>query len=259
MEISRWLIKVIQALLILGKVVVLLLRGRLHRRNTIEQMTIVGTGSLTITVITALFVGAVFTIQVAKEFINFGAQQAIGGVLAIAITRELAPVLTAIIIAGRIGSAFAAELGTMEVTEQIDALYILRTDPLDYLVTPRLVACVLMIPLLTIVSLLTGLSGGMIIARSLYGISQNTFLDSVQRFLTTWDVITAMIKAGVFGALIASIGTTWGLTTTGGAKGVGESTTSAVVTSLLAIFSSNFFLSWILFGELGNTLSEQIG
>jgi phospholipid/cholesterol/gamma-HCH transport system permease protein len=259
MEISRWLIKVVQALLILGKVVVLLLRGRLHRRNTIEQMAIVGTGSLTITLITALFVGAVFTIQVAKEFINFGAQQAIGGVLAIAITRELAPVLTAIIIAGRIGSAFAAELGTMEVTEQIDALYILRTDPLDYLVTPRLVACVLMIPLLTIVSLLTGLGGGMIIAQSLYGISQNTFLDSVQRFLTTWDVITSMIKAGIFGALIASIGTTWGLTTTGGAKGVGESTTSAVVTSLLAIFSSNFFLSWILFGEIGNTLSEGIG
>lgn len=259
MKITRWLIKVIQSFLILGKVVILLLRGRLHRRNTIEQMAIVGTGSLTITLITALFVGAVFTIQVAKEFINFGAQQAIGGVLAIAITRELAPVLTAVIIAGRIGSAFAAELGTMEVTEQIDALYILRADPLDYLVTPRLVACVLMIPLLTIVSLLTGLGGGMIIAQSLYGISQNTFLDSVQSFLTTWDVTSALIKAGVFGALIATIGTTWGLTTTGGAKGVGESTTSAVVTSLLGIFSSNFFLSWVLFGEIGSTLSEGIG
>lgn len=160
MKLTQWLVKLIQALLILGKVTVLLLRGRLHRRNTIEQMAIVGTDSLTITLVTALFVGAVFTIQVAKEFINFGAQQAIGGVLAIAITRELAPVLTAVIIAGRIGSAFAAELGTMEVTEQIDALYILRTDPIDYLVTPRIVACILMIPLLTIVSLITGLGAG---------------------------------------------------------------------------------------------------
>ncbi len=259
MQLIQWLTKLIKSFLILGKVVVLLLRGRLNRRNTIEQMAIVGTGSLLITLITALFVGAVFTIQVAKEFINFGAQQAIGGILAIAIARELAPVLTAIIIAGRIGSAFAAELGTMEVTEQIDALYILRTDPLDYLVTPRLVACVLMIPLLTIVSLLTGLGGGMVIAQSLYGISQTTFTDSIRRFLTTWDVISAMIKAGVFGALIAAIGTTWGLTTTGGAKGVGESTTASVVTSLLVIFASNFFLSWILFGGIGSTLAGQIG
>ncbi|MCA1904933.1 MAG: ABC transporter permease [Cyanobacteria bacterium M5B4] len=258
MKLTQWLVKLIQALLILGKVTVLLLRGRLHRRNTIEQMAIVGTDSLTITLVTALFVGAVFTIQVAKEFINFGAQQAIGGVLAIAITRELAPVLTAVIIAGRIGSAFAAELGTMEVTEQIDALYILRTDPIDYLVTPRIVACILMIPLLTIVSLITGLGGGMVIAQSLYGISRITFVDSIQSFLTTWDVITSMIKSAVFGALIAAIGTTWGLTTSGGAKGVGESTTSAVVTALLAIFSSNFFLSWMLFGAIGNTLSRGI-
>ncbi len=259
MKLTQWLIRVAKSFLILGKVVILLLKGRLHRRNTIEQMTIVGTDSLIITLITALFVGAVFTIQVAKEFINFGAQQAIGGVLAIAITRELAPVLTAVIIAGRIGSAFAAELGTMEVTEQIDALYILRTDPLDYLVTPRLVACVLMIPLLTIVALITGLGGGMVIAQGLYDISRVTFLDSVQSFLTTWDVISSLIKAGVFGALIATIGTTWGLTTTGGAKGVGESTTSAVVTALLAIFSANFFLSWILFGQVGSALSKGIG
>lgn len=258
MAILRWLLKLLQSFLVLGKVVTLLLRGRLHRRNTIEQMAIVGTGSLVITLITALFVGAVFTIQVAKEFINFGAQGAIGGVLAIAITRELAPVLTAVIIAGRIGSAFAAEIGTMEVTEQIDALYLLRTDPLDYLVTPRLVACVLMMPLLTIVAIFTGLSGGMVIAQGLYSISRETFLDSVQRFLATWDIVSAMIKAGVFGALIAAIGTTWGLTTTGGAKGVGESTTAAVVTSLLAIFSSNFFLSWVLFGAIGSTLSRGL-
>lgn len=98
----------------------------------------------------------------------------------------------------------------------------------------------------------------MVIAQSLYGISRITFVDSIQSFLTTWDVITSMIKSAVFGALIAAIGTTWGLTTSGGAKGVGESTTSAVVTALLAIFSSNFFLSWMLFGAIGNTLSRGI-
>lgn len=259
MQLLNWILKLFRSLLILGKVVVLLLRGRLHGRNTLEQMSAVGTESIMITFITALFVGAVFTIQVAKEFINFGAQQAIGGVLAIALTRELAPVLTAVIIAGRVGSAFAAELGTMEVTEQIDALYILRTDPLDYLVTPRILACVLMMPLLTVISLLTGITGGMLIAQNMFDISRFAFLDSVQSFLSTWDIITALIKSAVFGGLIAAIGTTWGLTTTGGAKGVGESTTSAVVTALLAIFSTNFFLSWVMFGEIGNTLSEGIG
>jgi phospholipid/cholesterol/gamma-HCH transport system permease protein len=140
----------------------------------------------------------------------------------------------------------------MRVTEQIDALYILKTDPIDYLVIPRVIACSLMLPLLTIISLVTGLLGGLFISDSLYGISYSLFLQSAQNFLETWDLISSMLKSLIFGVLIAIIGCSWGLTTTGGAKGVGQSTTTAVVTSLLAIFVANFFLSWLMFQGTGN-------
>ncbi len=233
-----------------------LLTGKIHRRNTLDQMALVGPASLLIALVTAGFVGMVFTIQVSREFINLGAGSAVGGVLALALCRELAPVLTAVVLAGRVGSAFAAELGTMQVTEQIDALYVLKTDPIDYLVIPRVIACCLMLPILTVLSLLTGLGGGLLIATSLYGISQTTFLDSVQNFLSVWDLCSAPIKGVVFGALIAIIGCSWGLTTTGGAKGVGQSTTTAVVTSLLAIFISNFFLSWVMFQGMGSAVLQ---
>jgi len=157
-----------------------------------------------------------------------------------------------VVVAGRVGSAFAAEIGTMRVTEQIDALYILKTDPIDYLVIPRVIACSLMLPLLTIISLVTGLLGGLFISDSLYGISYSLFLQSAQNFMETWDLISSMLKSLIFGVLIAIIGCSWGLTTTGGAKGVGQSTTTAVVTSLLAIFVANFFLSWLMFQGTGN-------
>lgn len=212
----------------------------------------VGPDSLIIALVTAGFVGMVFTIQVAREFINFGAVTAVGGVLAVALTRELAPVLTAVILAGRVGSAFAAEIGTMRVTEQIDALYVLDTDPIDFLVIPRLIACCLMLPILTILALVTGMAGGSLIATNLYGIPQSIFLTSARNFLNPWDIFSALIKASVFGALIAVIGSSWGLTTTGGAKGVGKSTTAAVVTALLAIFVTNFLLSWVMFQGTGS-------
>ncbi len=247
-----WLQRMIAAVFLAGQTVVHLLKAKINRRNTLEQMAVVGPDSLGITVVTASFVGMVFTIQVAREFLDFGAGQAVGGVLALALTRELAPVLTAVVIAGRLGSAFAAEIGTMKVTEQIDALYILKTDPIDYLVLPRVLACCLMLPILTIIFLITGIIGGLIVSNSLYGISQVVFLDSIQNFLEIWDLCSALIKAIVFGGLISIIGCSWGLTTTGGAKGVGQSTTTAVVTALLAIFIANFFLSWIMFQGLGS-------
>jgi hypothetical protein len=156
----NWFQRVGSSFLLAGQVTLHLLRGRIHRRNTLEQLAAVGLESLLIVLITAVVISGVFTIQLAREFINFGASSLIGGVLAIALARELTPVVTAVILAGRVGSAFAAELGTMKVTEQIDALYLLRTDPVDYLVIPRVVAAGLMLPVLTILSLLTGLVGG---------------------------------------------------------------------------------------------------
>ncbi len=239
-----------------GQVLVHLLRGKIHRRNTLEQMAAVGPDSLFIALVTAIFVGAVFTIQVAREFINFGAGNIIGGVLSVALTRELAPVLTAVVLAGRVGSAFAAEIGTMRVTEQIDAMLMLRTDPIDYLVIPRVLACCLMLPILTLLSLVTGMFGGLIIATNIYNMSDTVFLESARNFLGIWDIFSAMIKACCFGIFIAVIGCSWGLTTTGGAKGVGQSTTTAVVTALLVIFVSNFFLSWLMFQGAGNALLQ---
>ena len=244
--------RIIGALFLAGQVVIHLLRGKIHRRNTLEQMAIVGPDSLTIALVTATFVGMVFTIQVAREFLNFGAIRAIGGVLALALSRELAPVLTAVVLAARVGSAFAAEIGTMKVTEQIDALYILRSDPIDYLVIPRLIACSAMLPILTIISLIMGLVGGIFVADLFYDISQTTFIESIKNFIQIWDLVSALIKAVIFGALIAIIGCNWGLTTSGGAKGVGESTTTAVVMSIIAIFITNFFLSWLMFQGLGS-------
>lgn len=244
--------RLLSAFFLGGQVIYHLLQAKIHRANSVEQMSFVGPASLAIALITALFVGMVFTIQVAREFIYFGATTAVGGVLAIALTRELAPVLTAVVLAGRVGSAFAAEIGTMKVTEQIDALYILKTDPLDYLVIPRVVACGLMLPILTIISLLMGMVGGMIVANSLYDIPTSVFLDSVRNFLKTWDLIACMLKSVVFGAIIAIIGCNWGLTTTGGAKGVGQSTTASVVISLIAIFITNFILSWLMFQGTGS-------
>lgn len=240
------------AILLGGQVVIHLLRGKIHRRNTIDQMAVAGPESLLIALVTAAFVGMVFTIQVTREFINFGAGSAVGGVVALALTRELGPVLTSVILAGRVGAAFAAEIGTMRVTEQIDALYMLKTDPIDYLVIPRVIACCLMLPALTLLSIVTGLIGGLLIATNLYNLPQSVFLDSARSFLNTWDLLSAMIKASYFGAMIAVIGCSWGLTTTGGAKGVGQSTTASVVTALLTIFISNFFLSWLMFQGSGS-------
>jgi phospholipid/cholesterol/gamma-HCH transport system permease protein len=251
-NLQIWLERLAAAFFLGGQVFLHILQGRIHRRNTLEQMSMVGPASTTIALVTAGFVGMVFTIQVAREFIHFGATTTVGGVLAIALARELAPVLTAVVVAGRVGSAFAAEIGTMRVTEQIDALYMLKTDPIDYLVVPRVLACTLMLPILTLLALLIGMTGGLFISYSLYDINPTVFLKSVQNFLQLWDVFSALIKSLIFGAVIAVIGCSWGLTTTGGAKGVGQSTTTAVVTSLLAVFIVNFFLSWLMFQGTGN-------
>lgn len=250
-----WLQRLTAAIFLGGQVIIHIISRPIHRRNTIEQMAAVGPESLLIALVTAVFVAMVFTIQVAREFINFGASTAIGGILALTLARELAPVLTAVVIAGRVGSAFAAEIGTMRVTEQIDALQMLKSDPVDYLVIPRVIACALMLPLLCVLSFMTGMGGGLLVATSLYGISTSVFMNSAQSFLTTWDLVSALIKSVIFGSLIAVIGSSWGLTTTGGAKGVGQSTTTAVVTSLLSIFVANFFLSWAMFQGTGSAFA----
>ena len=246
-----WIQRSWAAVLLTGKAIFFLLMRKLDFGSSLEQMMVVGPESLLIALVTSAVIGMIFTIQVAREFLQLGAGSAVGGILAIALARELCPIMMAVVVIGRVGSAFAAEIGTMKVTEQIDALYMLNTDPIEYLVIPRLVACCIMLPVLCILSLFAGLAGGLIVAQSIYDISPSVFLDSIHNFLYVWDILSGPIKGFVFGALIAIICCSWGLTTIGGAKGVGQSSTAAVVTSILAIVVSNLFLSWLMFQGLG--------
>lgn len=225
----------------------LMILGRIHWRNTLTQMAFIGVDSLPIALLTALSVGMVFTLQIANEFIRYGATSVIGGVAAMAIVRELGPTLTGVVFAGRVGAAIAAELGTMKVTEQIDALISLATDPVRYLVVPRILACAAMLPLLAFLADVVGIAGGYFVATSLKGITSAIFLESVRDLIGPPDVLKGLLKAAIFGWVVAIVGCWKGMSTRGGAQGVGAATTNSVVVSLITIFVSNYFLSTLLF------------
>jgi phospholipid/cholesterol/gamma-HCH transport system permease protein len=171
----------------------------------------------------------------------------VGGPFALAFCRELAPILTASILAGQVGSAFTAEIGAMRISEQIDALYVLKTDPIDYLVIPRVIGCCLMVPVLTVFSLVIGVLGGMFAAAQLYHVDPEAFLSSIQKILSLTDLFVILLKGFVFGMIVAVNSCSWGLNVTGGVRGVGAATTSAVVTTWIAIFVVDFAISLALF------------
>lgn len=221
--------------------------GKTHVKNTYEQMVRIGVDSLPVSLITAFFVGMVFAVQIATEFTKFGAGKMVGGVMAIAVARELAPSLTAVVLAGRIGAAIAAELGTMNVTQQIDAMNALGTTPLRYLVIPRFIAASVMFPVLTVFADLVGFFGAYLVSVYLVNINPVGYMETAEQFMKISDVTGGLFKAVIFGAMISIIACYKGLNTKNGAKGVGESTTSSVVTSLIAIFIVNYFLSIALF------------
>lgn len=242
----------------LGSIVILagntartILQGRIHARNTFQQMAFIGVESLPIALLTGLSVGMVFTLQIANEFIRFGATTVIGGVSAIALVRELGPTLTGVVVAGRVGAAIAAELGSMKVTEQIDALLAMAADPIRYLVAPRVIACILMLPLLAFLADFVGIAGGFGVAVGVKGISSEVFLTSLQQLLKPDDILKGMLKAMIFGAVVGIIGCYQGMNTSNGAQGVGKATTDAVVYSLITIFVTNYFLSSWLFPGSG--------
>ena len=252
-----YLWRTLAALMIGGQVVVRILQRRVHVKNTLQQLESVGPRSLGVCLLTASFVGMAFTIQFVREFARLGLTRAVGGVLSLALSRELSPVVTAIVVAGRVGSAFAAELGTMQVSEQTDTLRVLRTDPVDYLVTPRVIACSVALPILTLISFTIGMAASVLLAESVYNVSANIILDSAKKALQPWDFISTIIKSMVFGGIISVVSCAWGVTTLGGAKGVGESTTSAVVISLVWIFIADFLLSWCFFHGAGDALKRM--
>ncbi|KAL9266162.1 TRIGALACTOSYLDIACYLGLYCEROL 1, chloroplastic-like protein [Drosera capensis] len=244
----------LSVLILAGQVIIRTLKGKVHWRNTLQQLERAGPKSVGVCLLTAAFVGMAFTIQFVREFTRLGLNRSVGGVLALAFSRELSPVVTSIVVAGRIGSAYAAELGTMQVSEQTDTLRVLGTNPVDYLITPRVIACCVALPILTLMCFTISMASSALLADGVYGVSINIILDSAQRALRSWDLISAMIKSQVFGAIVAIVSCSWGVTTMGGAKGVGESTTSAVVISLVGIFIADFALSCLFFQGAGDSL-----
>ena len=217
--------------------------GRFSFKNLLDQMSRIGVDSLSMVAITGISTGAVLVVQIGYQFAQMGAQSYVGGVVSLAMARELAPILTSIVVAGRVGSAIAAEIGTMKITEQIDALETLATNPVDYLVVPRFWGCAIMLFMLTIFTNVVGMIGGSIVAVHQIGLTLISFRDSILHMLMIQDLMGGLFKAMIFGGIIAIIGCYKGFTTEGGAEGVGQSTTSAVVVSIMMILAVNYFLT----------------
>tara|TARA_B100000427_G_scaffold6109_1_gene5718 strand:+ start:3309 stop:4070 length:762 start_codon:yes stop_codon:yes gene_type:complete len=216
-------------------------------QKVIHQVYMLGVKSLPITIITSIFIGMAFTLQIVREFEKFGANFMLGGIVGLAIWRELAPLLTGVAVSARIGAAIASELGTMRVTEQVDALKALSQDPVKYLVAPRIIAVMIMMPLLVGVADAVGFMSGFVVGVPMANINPNAYFNSALTMLDSFDIIGGLIKALVFGFLIGIISCFEGLNTKAGAKGVGISTTRAVVSTIISIFIVNFFLSYVLF------------
>ena len=225
-----------------------LMRMRIRFIETISQCYFLGLQSISIVILTSLFTGMVISLESAVQAVQFGFGSFVGGAVAFASVRELGPMLTAVVVAGRVGSAIAAELGSMVVTEQIEALTSMGLEPTRFLVVPRLLAMLVMLPLLTIFADVVSVAGGMWIAQTYAHISFDSFISSARQSIGFEDVVKGLVKSLVFAVIIALIGAYQGLSTRGGAAGVGKATTGAVVISIIMIFVSNFVLSFVLFG-----------
>uniref|UniRef100_UPI0019D61A89 MlaE family ABC transporter permease n=1 Tax=Teichococcus aerophilus TaxID=1224513 RepID=UPI0019D61A89 len=205
--------------------------------------------SLPVVSLTAVFTGMVLALQSYSGFSRFGAESAVANVVVLSITRELGPVLAGLMVAGRIGASFAAEIGTMRVTDQIDALTTLSTNPMKYLVAPRLLAGALAMPLLVVVADILGVMGGWLIGTAKLGFGSASYLNSTLNFLEPMDVISGLVKAAVFGFLVALMGSYHGYNSKGGAQGVGAATTAAVVSSSILILALDYVLTEMFFSR----------
>ena len=223
-------------------------RGKINTIDLFDQLMEAGPGSFLIVLITGVAAGSVFNIQVAKELSSMGAGSTVGGVLAIGLAREIAPLLTATLLTGKVATAYAAQLGTMKVTEQIDAITMLRTDPVEYLVVPRLIAMVVMAPVQCLLFFAVAIYSGQITSTEFYNIPPDVFWNSVRTWLQPDDLPFMLIKAVVFGLQIAVLSCGWGLTTSGGPKEVGTSTTGSVVMILVTVALMVVVLTQLLFG-----------
>jgi phospholipid/cholesterol/gamma-HCH transport system permease protein len=246
--LPRWLSRLLSSLLIGGQAVSAMARGRINVNDLIQELMEAGPASFLIVVITALAAGTVFNIQVVAELSKQGASAAVGGLLSLGLAREIAPLLTATLLTGKVATAYAAQLGTMKVTEQIDAITMLRTDPVEYLVVPRVLAMVIMAPVQCLLFFWVGIWSGQVSSTWLYNIPPSVFWNSVRTWMNTDDLPSMLLKAVVFGLQIAVLSCGWGLTTRGGPKEVGTSTTGAVVMILVTVALMDALLTKLLFG-----------
>ncbi|HUU69180.1 MAG TPA: ABC transporter permease [Planctomycetota bacterium] len=212
-------------------------------REVLRQMYITGVLSLPLTMLVALFTGMVLALQTGIELLRWGIQAEIGTIVAASMSREMGPIWTGIVLAARVGSGMAAELGTMKVSEEIDALEVMSIDPARYLVLPRLVALVLVAPILTIYSDLIGVLGGAIVGQYQLGVSFDQYFRKGMDALRVMDIYSGLVKSMVFATIIAIVGCSQGLRTTGGAEGVGNATRNTVVISLILIIIFNYFIT----------------
>jgi phospholipid/cholesterol/gamma-HCH transport system permease protein len=249
MRAPRWLVRLGASVMIGGQAVSAIARGRIGKVDLIQELLEAGPGSFLIVLITALAAGTVFNIQVAAELSKQGASAAVGGLLALGLSREIAPLLTATLLTGKVATAYAAQLGTMKVTEQIDAITMLRTDPVEYLVVPRVVAMVVMAPVQCLLFFWMAIWSGQVSSTLLYSIPPTVFWNSVRIWMKPDDLPSMLLKAVVFGLMIAVIACGWGLTTRGGPKEVGASTTGAVVMILVTVALMDVVLTQVLFGK----------
>jgi len=216
-------------------------------RELTRQMVKVGFNSIPVVLLTTFFTGGVMALQTFTVLRRINAESFVGAGVALSMVRELAAVLSGLIVAGRAGSAMAAELGTMRVTEQIDALEVMATDPVHYLVVPRVWATTIMLPLLVVMGNAVGILGGYMVAVILMDANPNTYVERSFQYMALNDLFSGLIKAAIFGFLLAAIGCQQGYYTSGGAEGVGRSTTAAVVVASIAILISDFFMTRLLF------------
>ncbi len=223
--------------------VVLVFTPPVKFRNIFKQMEFVGVQSLFVVVLTGSFTGMVLALQGYNALKRFGAESLVGPTVALSMARELGPVLTGLMVTGRAGSAMATELGTMRVTEQIDALFTMAVNPVKYLVVPRIIAGVLMFPLLTIVTDFVGVVGGYVIGVHLLGINPGVYVGRTIDFVQVSDIMTGLYKSTVFGLITTMVACFNGFYTTGGAEGVGRAATASVVTASVMILVSDYIMS----------------
>lgn len=250
-SVGRWVISGTEgtgrAALLVFETFAWMFRPPYRFKQLFQAMEFVGVGSLFIVTLTGLFTGAVFALQGAVAFRLFNAESLVGPTVGLSLARELAPVLTGLMVTGRAGSGIATELGTMRVTEQIDALYTMAVNPVQYLVVPRFIAGLIMVPLLSILFTLVGMCGCYFVGVVLLGIDEGVFIAKVRWFVDARDIFSGLIKAFVFGGILTMVGCYKGFNASGGARGVGIATTQSVVASSILILVADYFLTAMMF------------